>query len=113
MLLSDGRHGEALEALSAARRIGPDSPVVSEFEGHVLRELGRPEDALDAYVRSRTLNSRHQPGWRGETLTLLELGRIREAEKAAKVVAHLGDGGLLDLVRSVKAAGTPHSGRRR
>lgn len=103
ILLGAGRAEEALEALAAAEKITAQNPVVAEFEGHALRELERPEDALAAYIRSRKLNARHLPGWKGEALTLLELDRLSDARKAAKEAAHLGDAGVLHLVDAVRA----------
>ncbi|MEM7151328.1 MAG: hypothetical protein AAF799_00725 [Myxococcota bacterium] len=106
ILLSAGRPAAALDELVFAEKIDPKDAANPEFRGYCFLGLGRLEDALQAFVCSRTLNPRHRAGWTGEAMLLAQTGRFREAERAAKEAAHLGDGSVLLHVREAKAAGS-------
>ena len=74
-----GRHEEALAALSQACELDPTDVGTWCRFGDVLRELGRPEEALEASERATGLESR---AWLVVAYELAALGREAEAREA-------------------------------
>jgi Tfp pilus assembly protein PilF len=86
-------HDGALEQIAAARRARPAYPEASAVEGRILRGLGDPEAAIEAYRRAIREGRGHQPeAYTGLGIVLEDKGEHEEAVAAfRKAIAQLSD----------------------
>ena len=90
LLLKLKKPDEALAAIDLAIKVAAYKPERFWLQkGSFLETAGRDAEAVDCYVRARTLAPRLADAWRGEALVLKKLGRKDEAEKAAKAYLEL------------------------
>ncbi len=92
-LMGTDDHDGALEQLAAARRVRPSYPEASAVEGRVLRGLGDPDAAIEAYRRAIREGRGFQPeAYTGLGIVFEEKGEHEEAVNAfRKAVAQLSD----------------------
>ncbi len=83
------RMDAALETLRALKSAAPEFGRGAQEEGHVLRALGRPEEALAAYREACRFNPALEASWRAQAELLKGLARTREADAAAQQAASL------------------------
>jgi protein O-mannosyl-transferase len=74
------RDSEAL--FKRAVDVGPDGPIVREFYGRQLSELGKKEAALHQFQKGTELDSGYAECWFSLANTLKDLGRFPEAEQS-------------------------------
>jgi tetratricopeptide (TPR) repeat protein len=115
-LEQSGHLGEALAALGSAARHWPDSPQVKIALGNALyanRDLPSAAQAFDLATRLSPTNG---PAFNNLAHVLAELGRLEEAERAARKAVALGGPGsdifhqtLDDILdrRALRDAGQP------
>jgi tetratricopeptide (TPR) repeat protein len=77
-LMAEGRYAEALEELRSALAVNPLQSDWHVRSGHALEELGRVEEAGEAYVRALDIDPNHCGAM--THLGILEMGQGRFAE---------------------------------
>jgi Flp pilus assembly protein TadD len=77
-----GEFDAALRHSEEATRIGPDTPTVWLFRGHVLRSVGDDHGALEAYRRAATLAPDSAAAQNMIGVQLQVIGELDEAEQA-------------------------------
>jgi Flp pilus assembly protein TadD len=92
-LMATDDHDGALEQIAAARRVRPAYPEASAVEGRVLKGLGDPDAAVEAYRRAIREGRGFQPeAYTGMGIVFEEKGEHEEAVNAfRKAVAQLSD----------------------
>jgi adenylate cyclase len=84
-LLMAGRAEEALRLVQASIKRGPLAyPLAYRFEGQTYHALGRYEEALAAFQRYRSLDTKGPLPLVWLTLTYADLGRLEEARATAR-----------------------------
>ncbi len=84
LLSNTGRHDEALEQVTAARRLSPLHLLAQALEGQFLNHAGRPEAALARLDRTVALESRMWLAHMYRSSALIAMGRHAEAEESAR-----------------------------
>lgn len=79
MLAQQGRNTEALEAISAALTLNPNSAPALFNHGNVLDALGRPVEALASFDRALALRPGYAEAHNNRGKVLRALGRLDEA----------------------------------
>lgn len=69
----------ALEVLLKLKAIAPEHGRAHQEEGHTYRDMGRPDDALQAYARACRYNPALEASWRGQLDILRNKGLERQA----------------------------------
>ena len=69
----------ALELLGQLKELMPEHGRAHQEEGHNYRDLGRPDDALLAYMRATRFNPALEAGWRGQLAILVNKGLEAQA----------------------------------
>ena len=72
----------ALEYVERLKAILPDNGRAHQEEGHTFRDMGRPDDALRAYVRAVRFNPALEASWRGQLEIFSRRGLDRQAAQA-------------------------------
>ena len=93
----------ALERLQQLKAIAPEHGRAHQEEGHTYRDMGRADDALNAYARACRYNPALKASWQGQLDILRNKGREPEAirvqaqlERLAQIPAPLI--GVMDLI---------------
>ena len=71
----------ALKRLAELKTIAPDHGRAYQEEGHAYRDMGRADDALQAYGRACQLNPALEASWRGQFEILTARGLRPQAEQ--------------------------------
>ena len=79
VLLERGKNAEALERVTGALQIAPQSAEASRLHGRVLAQIGRNEEAIVAYQRAAALDERDTWAMNNLGLLYIQLGRYTEA----------------------------------
>ena len=87
--VEEGDPQAAFQALTAGLRLEPDHPHLWCEMGHLLQLLRQHEEALQCYLRAESVRSwasSEQKGraLRGQGISLIDLGRLDEAEQALR-----------------------------
>jgi predicted TPR repeat methyltransferase len=89
-LLDEGRFEEALNALSHARTLAPDNPLIHYRLALLYSDTGRPAEALAALDASIVLDPDNPRSHNNRGSALQLLGRLPEAEQAFQRALGLG-----------------------
>jgi Flp pilus assembly protein TadD len=79
VLLERGKNAEALERVTGALEIAPQSAEASRLHGRVLAQIGRNDEAIVAYQRAAALDERDTWAMNNLGLLYIQLGRYTEA----------------------------------
>jgi len=79
VLLERGKNSGALERITGALEIAPQSAEASRLHGRVLAQIGRNEEAIVAYQRAAALDERDTWAMNNLGLLYIQLGRYAEA----------------------------------
>ncbi|GAK34361.1 putative protein [alpha proteobacterium Q-1] len=77
-----GRSDEAAHKLVRLKEVAPDFARAFQEEGHLLRAVQRPEEALKAYERACRLNPALIASWKAQADLFEQLGRLGPARQA-------------------------------
>ncbi|WP_411817458.1 sulfotransferase [Hyphococcus sp. DH-69] len=83
------RFDDAVQFLDKLQKILPDFGRGLQERGHLFREQGESEKALNAYVRATQANPALEASWRAQSEIFAKLGRHGEAQNASRQVEHL------------------------
>lgn len=78
--VSDERYEEAVDELNRALEFSPGYPDLHNLRGVVLCELDRPDEAIEAFRASATLNESYMVPRLNLAFAYLRAGRYKEAE---------------------------------
>jgi len=84
------RFDDALAAIDLAIKVSSYKPERFWLQkGTILESAGRREDAVECFVKARTIAPRFAGAWRSEALALKGLGKLDAAKVAAKAYLEL------------------------
>jgi len=84
------RFDDALAAIDLAIKVSSYKPERFWLQkGTILESAGRREDAVECFVKARTIAPRFAAAWRSEALALKGLGKLDAAKVAAKAYLEL------------------------
>ena len=90
LLVQMKKPDEALAAIGLAISVTDYKPERFWLQkGTILESAGRREDAVECFVKARTLAPCFAAAWRSEALVLKKLGKVDAARKAAKAYLDL------------------------
>ena len=90
LLAKEGKTDEAVAAID--RAIGATTYKPERFwvqKGDIFDSDGKASDAVECYVKARTLAPRFAEAWKKEAMLLKKLGKAEEAKAAAKAYLEL------------------------
>ena len=73
----------ALQLIEQLKAISPEHGRVHQEEGHTYRDMGRPEDALQAYARACRFNPALVASWQGQLQILRRKGLDQQAAQVS------------------------------
>ena len=79
----------ALKTLAKLKAIAPEHGRAHQEEGHAYRDMGRPDDALNAYARACRFNPALEASWRGQLDILERKGLEQQADQVRSQLQHL------------------------
>ena len=93
----------ALEILQRLKAIAPEHGRAHQEEGHAYRDMGRADDALQAYARACRYNPALEASWRGQLDILRRKGFERQAVQVQAQLERLATMprpliGVMDLI---------------
>jgi len=93
----------ALQLLTQLKALAPDHGRALQEEGHTWRDMGRPDNALQAYARACSLNPALEASWREQHKILQSKGLKQQANQAREQLEYLQKlprplVGIMDLV---------------
>ncbi len=90
LLMQMNRFDDALAAIDLAIKVSSYKPERFWVQrGTVLEAAGRCDDAVECFARARTIAPRFAAAWRSEALALKSLGKLDQANAAAKAYLEL------------------------
>jgi tetratricopeptide (TPR) repeat protein len=73
----------ALQLIELLKAISPEHGRAHQEEGHTYRDMGRPEDALQAYARACRFNPALVASWQGQLQILRRKGLDQQAARVS------------------------------
>ncbi len=119
MSLESGNMTEAHEYINMASKLEPNHPMVFNEKGLILQKLGahiEAVDCFDAVIHSKgcLTNYEKSRALRGRAISLIDLGRLDEAEQSLKeslIIAPNNSVALseLEYIRRIRAGAVPNA----
>lgn len=93
----------ALDTLTQLKSLAPEHGRAHQEEGHTYRDMGRTDDALNAYARACRFNPALEASWRGQLDILRKKGLERQASQVQAQLERLQNLprpliGVMDLI---------------